>query len=277
MAIPIIKDWEKYFSDPHEGLGSSYERIILNRLLLRVADTYEISSALETPSFGFTGVSGINLVPLAKRSISVTLEDHDPQRLERLTELWAELKLPLTTALNQDYQRLAYPADSFDLGYNFSALWFVSNLPEFIAEFCRVCRKAILICVPNRQGLGFRMQIKDYSPSAYPFLHPGHIDPRTIIYLMRNNGWKLVEQNFIDCPPWPDIGMNKELWLAKLLGRQPEEPKPTPNPVSILPYYRGQEPAFEPRMLNLSWLERYAPNWFKRFWAHHLYLLFIPE
>jgi len=21
MAIPIINDWEKYFTDPHEGLG----------------------------------------------------------------------------------------------------------------------------------------------------------------------------------------------------------------------------------------------------------------
>jgi hypothetical protein len=25
MAIPIFNDWEKYFANPHEGLGSSYK------------------------------------------------------------------------------------------------------------------------------------------------------------------------------------------------------------------------------------------------------------
>jgi hypothetical protein len=33
MAIPIINNWQKYYPVAHEGLGSSYERIVLNRLL----------------------------------------------------------------------------------------------------------------------------------------------------------------------------------------------------------------------------------------------------
>lgn len=36
MAIPIINNWRSYFEHGDEGLGSSYERIILNNVLLDV-------------------------------------------------------------------------------------------------------------------------------------------------------------------------------------------------------------------------------------------------
>lgn len=282
MAIPIIHDWKKYFHNPHEGLGSSYERIILNELLLRVTARYDIQSALESPSFGFTGVSGINLTALAKQGVSISLEDHDPLRLSMIANLWSDLHLPLQNKLNNAYSKMDYPDNSFDLGYNFSALWFTDNLDLFLGEFCRVCRKAILICVPNRDGIGYKMQIKDYNPVKYPYLHPGHIDPLSIKYLMQKKGWNLIAENYIDCPPWPDIGMSKELFLGKLLGKEvavdeiTEETEPTDKQVSILPYYRDADPDFATRMLRYAFVERLAPKLFKRYWAHHYYLLFVP-
>lgn len=274
MAIPIIKDWEKYFSNPHEGLGSSYERIILNDLLYRVSDIYVIHNALETPAFGFTGVSGINLAGLAKHGIQIHLEDHDEQRLMQIEKVWQDLGLVLNSKLNSRYESLDYPDNSFDLTFSFSALWFVQDLPRYLAELARVCRKCILICVPNRSGLGYKMQIKEYSPLLYPYLHPQHIDPCSIQYLLSKHGWKMIESDYIDCPPWPDIGMPKDLWLAKLKGKAASEAKQT---VSILPYYRDEEPGFATRMHSLSFLERHAPIWFKHYWAHHRYMLFTQE
>ncbi len=278
MAIPIIHDWERYFRDPHEGLGSSYERIILNDLLLKTAKAYHIESALEVPAFGFTGLSGINLAALGKEGIAISLEDHDERRLAYIRELWQnELKIPLKTMLNSSYRQLCYPDASFDLGFNFSALWFVQDLPAFISEFCRVCRKAILICVPNRDGIGYKMQIKDYSPEAYPELKPQHIMPAAVTTLMRRNGWQLRSQGYIDCPPWPDIGMDKERFLGKLLKREAPQPKPATAPVSILPYYRDEDPTFARRMRRYALVERTAPNAFKKYWAHHYHLLFTPS
>jgi len=277
MAIPIIKDWEKYFSDPHEGMGSSYERIILNKLLYRISEEYGIQSALETPAFGFTGLSGINLLGLAKQGISVSLEDHNEDRLNKIQTLWQSLAQNLHVAVNKDYTRLDYPSRSFDLGFNFSALWFVSDLGAFLSELSRCCRKAILLCVPNRSGLGYKMQIQDYSATKFPNLHPQNIDPAAVRFLMKKNGWNLKEKGFIDCPPWPDIGMNKELWLNKVLGRKNPKPSQIARPVSILPYYQGSDPGFEKRMLGLSFVERFAPDFFKQIWAHHYYLLFLPD
>lgn len=277
MAIPIIHDWEKYFSDPHEGLGSSYERIILNELIFRIADRYNIRSALETPAFGFTGLSGINLLGLALKSVHVCLEDHDDKRLELIKCLWNSLGIELKVNRNTDYTNLAYPDKSIDLGFNFSALWFVSDLQIFLTELSRTCQKAILLCVPNRSGIGYKMQIKDYSKEKYPSLHPEFIDPQLIQYHMKRQGWRIAEKGYIDCPPWPDIGMNKELWLAKLMGRnKATDPQPKKS-VSILPYYRDRDPGFKKRMLSLSLVERKAPKCFKLFWAHHYYMLFLPD
>lgn len=280
MAIPIINNWGNYYPTAHEGLGSSYERIILNKLLLKIYDLYEIHTALEAPCFGFTGITGINLVALAKKGVEVHLMDHDEQRLQFVSDTWASLALPVSVSYNVDYRFLQLPDRAMDLGFNFSALWFAPDLAVFIKEFCRVVDKCILICVPNRDGIGFKGQLKGYSKDLYPDLYPQHIDIPSIKYLMRSNGWTLVDENYIDCPPWPDIGMSKEDYFQKLLGKtnQPaEKPTEPSTPVSILPYYRGEDPQFEARMLRFQAFELFAPDFLKRFWAHHRYMLFTRE
>ena len=95
MAIPIIHDWEKYFDNPDEGLGSSYERIVLNRLIAEAVREYGVKSILESPSFGFTGLSGINLMQAALDGAEVHLEDHNELRIEEIKALWQKLDLPL--------------------------------------------------------------------------------------------------------------------------------------------------------------------------------------
>lgn len=280
MAIPIINDWEKYFLNPHEGLGSSYERIIINRHLLRIVGRYGVQTALESPSFGFTGVSGISLLAVADAGVSVTLEDNDERRLELISDLWAKLGRPLKPVLNPDFQRLAYPERSFDMSFSFSALWFVPVLKDFLAEMSRVTARTIFISVPNRDGLGYKMQLKDYDPKKYPSLNLANIDPPSIIGILGKLGWTMHEANYFDCPPWPDIGMTKEDLLQKWLPWLPlpkqasDVSKARQKVVSILDWYSGKDPQFQDSMLGYQWLEKIAPRWFKRIWAHHFYMVF---
>jgi hypothetical protein len=280
MAIPIIHDWEKYFTAPHEGLGSSYERLVLNRLLLETAGKYGVGTALETPSFGFTGISGINLLALADAGVAVTLEDHDQRRLELVSQLWESLGRDLTANLNADYSALGYPDRAFGLSFSFSALWFVPDLRIFLKELSRVTDKVILISVPNREGIGYKLQARDYTPEKYPELRPANIDPASIIAILGREGWRLQASDWFDCPPWPDIGMAKEDFVRKfipwcplgrcLVSRGGGEGKA----VSILDLYSGKDPGFEGRLLRHGWFERLAPRFLKRRWAHHYYLLF---
>ncbi len=280
MAIPIINDWARYFSDPHEGLGSSYERIVINDVLLDVASRHGVKTALESPSFGFTGLSGINLLGLADAGVNVTLEDDDPGRLELVSALWARLGRPLTAVLNPDFLRLNHADSAFDLSFSFSALWFTPALKPWLEELSRVTAKVIFISVPNRDGLGYRMQVKDYDPATYPQLRLANIDPPSITAILKGLGWELAASDYFDCPPWPDIGMTKEDLLrnwfprSRLLTRPAKAKVDAGKRVTILDLYEGRDPGFARRMRRYNWLERFAPRCFKRIWAHHYYLVF---
>ncbi len=280
MAIPIINNWQSYFEHRNEGKGSSYERVILNDILMEIVQRYGVRTALESPSFGFTGLSGINLMYLAKEGVRVSLEDHDETRLMMIQDLWQEAGLPLQSAFNPDYKRLDYPDAAFDLGFCFSALWFCEDLASYLQELARVSRRCIFISVPNRMGLGYKSQLKDYTPEKYPFLRPAHIDPASVISILKREGWQLVQSSLFDCPPWPDIGMSKEDFLHQKLGiRLPQKASTeaaTP-PLCIMDYYLDKDPGFAMRMRRLSFVEKNAPEAFKRIWAHHYYMLFTPQ
>lgn len=279
MAIPIIHDWEKYFHDPHEGLGSSYERIVLNDILDGVCAKYNVQSVLESPSFGFTGLSGINLVHLAQKGISIHLQDNNAKRLEMIKATWQEMDAHLECSFNADFRVLDFQDNEFDMSFSFSALWFTQDLATYLRELARITRKVIFISVPNRDGIGYRMQLRDYSPQRYPELCISHIDPTSIRYLLAKHGWVLGDAGYFDCPPWPDFGMAKESFAQRLLGKEsaPSSVECNPsnsNPVTIMKYYQGNDPGFPHRMRRFGLVESLAPVWFKRLWAHHYYMVF---
>ncbi|NOX36444.1 MAG: class I SAM-dependent methyltransferase [Calditrichaeota bacterium] len=280
MAIPILKMWKRYFEeDPDEGLGSSYERVVLNLKLESFVRRFQVSSVLEAPSFGFTGTSGINSMELARKGCRVTLVDHDRERLQKIQRVWQQVQLPLQAVYVRQYAVLPFADQSFDFSWNFAAIWFVDDLTSFLSELTRVTRKAIAIFVPNRLGMGFVVQKLFGKEDLKAHFHEDHIVPKNIIKTLDTFGWKFIETEFIDCPPWPDIGMPKEKFLQRLkLGRLVKQRNHHPRqPLTILNYYRGEDPDFPQSMMRYYWFEKYSPWLVKRFWAHHRYFLFIKE
>jgi len=276
MAIPIIHFWERYFTEPHEGLGSTYERFIINELLFRVASEQKIETVLESPSFGFTGLSGINSLGLALQGIAVTVTDTDKHRLELISEVWRAYQTDATFNLINADGELPYNDGAFDMSWNFSALWFIADLARFCSELCRVTQKVIVIMVPNRSGFGYKMQRRSGKDDLKRLLKEENIKPEIFTQLIKEQGWALKENAYIDCPLWPDIGMSKESFLKKLkLGwLLPKKKKPT-KPLSILNYYNHSEPDMKERMMRYNFFEKYLPVWLKRYWSHHRYYIFI--
>jgi len=275
MAIPILKNWKRYFTNTDEGLGSSYERIVLNNKLESICKHFNVSSVLEAPSFGFTGLSGINSMGLAKDGKNITIIDDDKERIELIKKVWDEMKLPLKIDYLKEFNSLPFADDSFDLSWNFSALWFVDDLPDFLKELTRVTSQAILLCVPNRSGMGYISQkILGYK-ELKKYLKEENIISGTIKKEMKNNGWMLIDSNYIDCPPWPDIGMPKEKFL-KIFGLSWLIEKKEHIPMTIMDYYSRKDPTFPEKMTSHFWFEKRAPKILKTFWAHHKYFLFIP-
>jgi len=275
MAIPILKNWQRYFTNTDEGLGSSYERIVLNNKLESICKHFNILSVLEAPSFGFTGLSGINSMGLAKDGKMITILDNDINRIELIRKTWNGMEFPLKIEYSIDCNSLTFANNAFDLSWNFSALWFVDDLSGFLKELTRVTSQAILLCVPNRSGMGYISQKILGFKELKNHLNEKNILPKNIKKQMKKNGWIMIDSNYIDCPPWPDIGMPKEKFL-KIFGLGWLIKKREHKPMTIMDYYSGNEPDLPERMMAHFWFEKKAPKFLKAFWAHHKYFLFIP-
>lgn len=276
MAIPILKNWQNYFTNIDEGLGSSYERVVLNNKMLELCQKYSVKKALESPSFGFTGISGINSFALAKSGINIDMTDHDDSRIELIKDFWKQYNQTCNISFVEDYAKLPYDDNQFDLSWNFSAMWFTKDLSSSLAELCRVSEKAVMICVPNRSGLGYLSQKLMGKAELAKYLNESNIMPKAIINEMKNLNWKLIEHNYIDCPWWPDIGMPKAKFLKIFgLGWLIKEKKS--KTISIMNYYNEKEPDFTQKMMKHYWFEKTVPTFIKKFWSHHKYYLFEPN
>ena len=266
----ISHNWKEYFTNPHEGLGTTYERFVLHKYFEKIKNKYDIKNILEVPSFGMTGVSGINSMWWATKDINVTLVDNDKERISLIENVWNSVNLKAEFSFCNNFTSLPFSDKSFDLSWNFAALWFVPDLREFLGELSRVTKKLIFICIPNKYGLGYIWRSffeKDTSLK--------NINPRLIISTMNNLGWKLDEKGYFDIPPWPDIAMKKEDLLKKVgLGKLiKEKTNEVEERVCILDFFNGKNKNLENEIMKYSFLEN-SPLFFKFFWAHHQYFIF---
>jgi SAM-dependent methyltransferase len=148
--LSITTTWQQYFQNHHEGLGTTYERFILHRYFERLKGTYQIQNVLEAPSFGMTGISGINSMWWALGGTQTSIVDHSMDRINSSRNVWQKLSVNAKFFYNQNgYTSLPFGNDSFDMSWNFASLWFVPNLEEFLKELARVSKKVIFICHPN--------------------------------------------------------------------------------------------------------------------------------
>lgn len=272
-----MKDWQYYFKNPHEGVGTTYERFVLHDYFKRLKEQHEIRSVLEAPVFGMTGIPGINSLWWARYGVGVTLVDHNKERLRRIEKVWHELSLTAYLVCDSGaYSSLPFHNRVFDLSWNFAALN-QCLIPELLLkELIRVTRKVIFVCIPNQLSLFMpirRVLVGDRGLSTDPKLASFDLEA-----FMKASQWDLKEKGFLDVPPWPDIAMSKEDLLRKMgLGpdaRRLEARITSKNRICILDYYSSKDRDMKHRMHRYGFLEN-SPQWFKRFWAHHEYFVFI--
>jgi SAM-dependent methyltransferase len=269
-TITISNCWEDYFRKTDEGLGTTYERFILHNYFSWLKARYSIHSVLEAPSFGMTGVSGINSLWWASQGTKVTVVDQSSARLEAIERVWQGAGLAAEFVYQSPISAALPFADaSFDMAWNFAALWHVKDGGKYLAELGRVAKKALFLCVPNKQNVCW--VLRPHNSDEYEL---NHINTNWILSRLVPHGWKLVETGYFDVPPWPDIAMKKENMLKMAgLGRLAKSMESgNSKGLCILDYFSGQSPAMGKDILKYGFLER-SPNWLKKYWAHHRFLL----
>ena len=274
MSTYIIENWRAYFESQDEGLGTTYERFVLHRYFKRIEEEYGVNDVLEAPGFGMTGISDINSMWWARKGARVTIVDDNDERISKAREVWNGIPLEAGFYTGSNgYSVLPFDDGSFDMSWNFAALWMVPGVEQFLGEFVRVTRKVIFICIPNGNNLFSLLR-----PVPGDAQWSGKGEPGDIPATMKRLGWRLRDSGYLDAPPWPDIAMKKEDFLRRMGLRSYAkflENKPKAR-ISILDYFRGRDADLERRMMRYAVLEN-LPSFLKRFLAHHRYFIFIPE
>lgn len=269
--------WREYFSNPHEGTGTTYERFILHKYFERLRKRYSVEKLLEAPSFGMTGLSGINSLWWAYNGATVTILDDDEERIHLMKGVWQGLSLQANFVYQpHGFRVLPFKDKSFDLGWNFASIRFVSDLNNFLIELVRVSAKVIFICVPNQGNIwNFMLRLSQGKEKDVP---TSSLNPDGIEDIMEELGWHTYERGYFDVPPWPDIAMKKEDMLRRvgLVGMADKLEGGSHNPTCILDYYKGLKPDMEKKFLRYGFLEN-LPDLMKKFWAHHRYFVFTPR
>ena len=267
----ITNNWRQYFLDTDEGFGTTYERFVLHRHFAWLKTRYDIHSVLEAPSFGMTGVSGINSLWWAWQRADVTIVDQCLERMEAIQKVWRRMGLIAHLVCQSSASALLPFSDrSFDMSWNFCALGHVKDGGTYLRELARVTKTALFLCVSNQQNICWGLRPHDASDCDLDSIRSDWM-----ISSLAAHNWRLAEAGLFDVPPFPDIAMKKEDFLRRVgLNRlakwmEAKEGEGT----CILDHFAGRSPAMERQVMKFGLLEQ-SPAWFKRLWAHHRFLLF---
>jgi Methyltransferase domain len=276
-VLSILDTWPEYYEHMDEGIGTTYERFILHNYFQKLKNSFDVQSILETPSFGMTGISGINSLWWSKQGIIPTVIDNHQERIEKSEKVWAGIPLNVNFKHVDDLNIIPFGDNEFDMSWNFAALWFVSNLQQFISNLCSVTKKVIFICVPNANGIGFILRTK-FNNEHIPDFFIDNVLPKNFIPFFETNDWYLNDHGYLDIPPWPDIAMKKENMLKKaglgfLVKEGDGSDKTTFEKKCIVEYFDGSNPGLEQDIMKYNFLEK-SPFPIKQVWGHHRWFIF---
>jgi len=189
------------------GLGTTYERIAVARLLDKLAARYNVSSVLEGPVDGITGIRGLNSIPFAQRGarVEVVLPDRDEVTLAR--RIWTDLGLPGISVREGRDWLLGGPDAGFDLVWNFNALPQAPDPERLLDEMCRASARYVLVFVSNTLNYGFPIHRLHHRRIREPWSHGSVsvMNTRRIERSLQRLGFRTLERLLVDVPWWPDI------------------------------------------------------------------------
>lgn len=269
--------WRKYLTDYNEGLGLVYERLMLNDFLDELARRYRLGSILEAPIYGMAGVSGINSITLAAQGAQVTLVDDNAERLAGVERIWAELGLAAKFCLQSPLVELPFPEKSFDLAWNWAALWYLPDAEKLIGEMVRVSRNLVFIAMPNRAQVGYLIRKHVLEKDFVRYVDETWANIGRVRNILRDWDCTVVDEGVLDVPPWPDTVMPASQVLARLgirsKGMQERFEGDGWN-WSSMDYYLGRKPELKAQMERYAFIERAPVPWqLKSVWAHHRYVV----
>jgi hypothetical protein len=264
------------------GLGTTYERWALNRLLSRIQSQHDIRSVLEGPGDGMTGIAGINSLILARGGAQVTVVLPDQARADLARRVYATYGCQDNVTFQvSPVLKLSTPHPPFDLVWNFNVMPRLQTPGVALKEMIQASGRFVLVFVPNRANYSFWLHRLHHRVTHEAWDHgpPALLKTKPWQRLLQEQGLAVRETLLVDVPWWPDIVDLGRLiqdffpplsrWASK---NQPENRYTWQ--ADDLPYFDPARYAEVHRRLErLSFIERSRWRWLKTRFAHHVGVL----
>jgi SAM-dependent methyltransferase len=250
-----------------EGFGTRFERHMMAKLLQDLVQRHDITSVLESPADGVTGVPGANSLPLADMvKKPVALANPSQALLDSARQTWESRKLGTKASFHRaGIATLPFSGGEYDLGWSFCMLERLDDPAAYIRETARVSGRAVVFVTLNRSNHGTWFHQAYHKARGMEWDH-GRLELMDFSGLsgaLKEAGLKVSEQGTVDVPPtWDTWDMPLEIGkITGMFGRKWE-------------WKMDQDAGSKGLMLGLfEWLEDNLPDWFKARHAHHLYVV----
>jgi len=264
-----------------EGLGTAYERYVVNYLFYDLVKKYNIKTVLEFPANGILGMPGLNSLIFAKMGCKITLINNSKKTLKDFSKLWHAFNLN-ANYVQSDYKKTNLKNNSYDLVYGFCTFEHFSNPEEYIKEMVRLSKKYVLLFVQNNYNPGMYLHKLQHKINGQIWDHGEckKMNAKTILNYLPTLNLKILNVSGIDMPPWPDINVKlKKSYkdynpnkLKRQLDNRLLEKKLSD--ISNNKDFKGVIKLFK------KWyflIERKIPGIIKIYLAHHPYVLAIKN
>lgn len=258
--------------DLDEGIGTVYERVVIDDYLRRLQSERGISTVLEDPADGVTGVPGIMSLEFARNNGTVWLANPSQRMLDGARAVWErEGLLERAHFTKCDVDDTPFDDESFDLVWNYCMFERFRDPAPLVAEMKRVSRRYVMLMTQNVFNFGtlFHKIYHAMEHQAWDHGHDRQMTMPAIRRAMLQQGLHIEHEGTVDVPPWLDtwdMPLRGELkTLLARIGAKWEwrmEPSQATGNGSV------------PRTISLVRdIETNLPTWFRLFQAHHLYIL----
>jgi len=269
--------------DMDEGIGTVFERRMIDAYLRHLMNDRGVRSVLETPADGVTGVPGINSLEFARHGGHVTLANPVQAMLDKAAEVWSRQGLRQhATFEHAECDALPFADGQFDLVWNFCMFERFDPPDTVVAEMARVSQGYVLIMNQNYRNWGTPVHKLYHNLANLEWDH-GYLPLMSLEAIeacMRRVGLEVVERGTIDSPPWMDTwDMPMRGFLKSWLGRLGvhwewrSRPSNADTNGGSTPPARPASSASSKALDLFEWVERNLPEWFARSQTHHYYAL----
>jgi len=199
------KNWENFFYKSNEGLGTFYDRILIEKFTNKIIEKYKVKNVLEYPILGLNGITGLNSIFFAKRGIKVTLVDNNKKRIKMIEKLWEKFNLKAKFVYIRNLSEFK-SKKKYDLIWNIASLWLYKDGKKIIENYSNLTKKLAIVIAHNKKQLSYNLW-KYLDKDFFKNVNEKFIDEENIEKSLSKN-FKIIKKEWLVNTPWPGIILN---------------------------------------------------------------------